>query len=376
MRYIWHHIAEIIGRYKGETPLAHFLKNYFRQHAKLGSRDRKVLTAMAYSWYRCAKSLSDHPSVSANFEALITACLLLSDNGEVLKTLTKDVSGMAAALPHPDLQSLFPFQEMISEGIGRNEWLQSMLAQPRLFIRVRNSRDEILSILARNNISAQLISDTCLSLPNGTKVDQLLPPSSYVVQDASSQQTGSFFLPQKNEKWYDCCSGAGGKSIQLKDLEPSVKLTVSDKRKSILHNLAGRFSLYGLQLPTAHIADVADKLQLESILGAAQFDNIICDVPCSGSGTWARTPEQLYFFDTASLERFSPLQETIAVNVSRHLKKGGRLIYITCSIFRAENEDVVERVIREAGLVLTEARLINGISIGADSMFVAVLKKS
>ena len=162
----------------------------------------------------------------------------------------------------------------------------------------------------------------------------------------------------------------------LKDLEPGVRLTVSDLRESIIHNLQSRFRQYRHILPVAHVTDVNNKVLLDNALGGKQFDNIICDAPCSGSGTWARTPEQLYFFDPASLSAFSALQKTIATNVSRYLKPGGKLFYITCSVFKTENEEVVNHILQETGLQLVHSELINGIGIHADSMYVAKFERA
>jgi len=83
----------------------------------------------------------------------------------------------------------------------------------------------------------------------------------------------------------------------------------------------------------------------------------------------------LYFFDPATLSGYTSLQRAIATNVSQHLKPGGRLIYITCSVFTKENEDGVTEIAKETGLKLIQSQLINGIRIKADSMFVAVLRK-
>lgn len=366
MRYIWQHINTIIDTYSGSMPLAHFLKNYFKQHPILGSRDRKIISAMMYSWYRCARGIGDKEWLNglmaqwlngkfANFQI----AQWLSDNKD---TVSFDIKG------------LFPFDIALSEGISKDEWLQSMLVQPDLFIRIRKDRANILMLLNKQQIPYTAITDTCLALPNGAKIDALLPPDSYVVQDASSQKTGAFFMPEKNELWYDCCAGAGGKSLLLKDQEPGVRLTVTDLRESIIHNLHQRFRLYGHVLPVAHVTDVANKEQLEKALGGKQFDNIICDAPCSGSGTWARTPEQLYFSDPTALEHFTALQKKIALNVSRHLKPGGRLIYITCSVFKNENEMVIDELVKETGLQLEQSQIINGVGIHADSMYVGVLK--
>jgi 16S rRNA (cytosine967-C5)-methyltransferase len=68
------------------------------------------------------------------------------------------------------------------------------------------------------------------------------------------------------------------------------------------------------------------------------------------------------------------LQQQIAVNVSRHLKPGGRLFYITCSVFREENEAVVAEIVKQTGLKVVRMQLINGIAARADSMFMAILQ--
>lgn len=385
MRYIIQHIKDITADYNGSIPLAHYLKNYFRLHPKLGSRDRKTLSEMAYCWYRCEKGLQQIP----DFEERLKAALLLCSNNEKLvkpflsaedwpllaQKEQQRLSSLATRF-HFDIDQLFPFPISLSPGIDRADWISSMLVQPDLFIRIRKNKAGILHTLRQQNIPFAEITDTCLALPNGAPIDKLLQEDTYVVQDASSQHTGSFFHANNKQAWYDCCCGAGGKSLLLKDKEPSVKLTVSDKRESILHNLRDRFRQYGHAQPEAICVDVADSRALTNALGQRTFDNIIADVPCTGSGTWARTPEQLYFFDEEQLHRISTLQKNIVVNASTHLKESGQLIYITCSVFSRENEEVVEHIKNETGLHTVEMQLINGLGIKADSMFIAILQKA
>ncbi len=372
MHYIWQHINTIIDTYDGKLPLAHFIRQYGKQYPILGSRDRRLLSEMAYSYYRCAKGVAQQAEADTQRKNLIKACLQLCGSEQALHWLFKDESPVEVAF---SLAKLFPHDLALTEGVDCTEWLASMLVQPDLFIRVRKDKAKITAILRQNNIPFTELTEGCLALPNGTKIDKLLPAENYVVQDASSQSTGHYLAPRPKETWYDCCSGAGGKSLLLKDLEPSIQLTISDVRESIIHNLQDRFRLYGHQQPRAIVANIADAQNLMGQLKGQQFDHIICDAPCSGSGTWARTPEQLYFFAQQSLEKFTTLQINIATNVSAYLKPGGRLIYITCSVFSKENEEVVARVLNNTKMSLLESRLISGISIHADSMFVAVLQK-
>ena len=368
MHYIWQHIESIISSYDGTVPLVHFLKNYYRQYPKLGSRDRKMLSEMAYSWNRCSKALD----ITLTLKEKIAACLQLchTDNTRLLQ-LTEGFS-----MTHDiQLHNLFPYELQLSGGITKEDWLRSMLTQPSLFIRIRKSKSKLLDILEEQEIPYEPITDSCLALPNGTPVDKWLPPYAYVVQDASSQKTGEYFTALPYEKWWDACSGAGGKSLLLKDKEPLVDLTVSDTRKSILNNLKERFRTYSHIMPMAYEVDVANASQLNDVMRDKLFDNIICDVPCTGSGTWARTPEQMYFFNQRTADEYADRQKQIAVNAAQYLQPEGKLYYITCSVFSKENEAVVQHLVKQTGMKLTAMQLINGIDIHADSMFIAVLEK-
>lgn len=367
-------------------PLTHFLKHYFKDNHKLGSRDRKILSEMTYSWYRCEKGIVNR---EMPFEQKVQGCLFLcSDYAKYLLSFIPEQWGIVpgasvaeriSALEQQgiafNIEHLFEGGGILSEGIEKNQWLGSMLTQPQLFIRIRKPKEQITSSLAQQNISYTFINDKCIALPNGAAIDKVLPEDAYVVQDVSSQETGSYFHAQKGEQWYDACSGAGGKSLLLSDSNNEIKLTATDKRERIVSNLKQRFRQYHLPMPETHIVDVADKGELFKVMGGKQFDGIICDVPCSGSGTWARTPEQLYFFDENKFKSFPPLQQRIATNAVAYLKPGGRLVYITCSIFKDENENVIKQIMDTTGLQLEQSKLINGIDIKADSMFVAVLKR-
>ena len=102
---------------------------------------------------------------------------------------------------------------------------------------------------------------------------------------------------------------------------------------------------------------------------------IICDAPCTGSGTWSRTPEQLSFFNLNDLEKYSGIQKRIAGNVVPHLKKDGIFVYITCSVFKEENEAVAGFIRDTLHLNLLHQEILKGFDWRADNMFVAVFKK-
>src|SRR5690606_6249491 len=110
-------------------------------------------------------------------------------------------------------------------------------------------------------------------------------------------------------------------------------------RRSILRNLDERFDAAGVKSYRQKVIDLSN--DTATVLGDEQFDGIILDAPCTGSGTWGRTPEMLSAFDSQAIGRFAALQRKLAAQAVKHLKPGKPLIYITCSVFAEENEGVV-----------------------------------
>jgi len=383
VRYLWSQAQALLQTYDGRLPLTHVLRAHFKKHPALGSRDRKLLSALVYAWYRCGKGLSG----TSDHQLLLQAALFLTHTEGATRrllppewqehtqaTLEEKESLLQGAGISFDIEKLLPAGIEFSKGIDRQSWLRSLLRQPALFLRIRHSHRLIEDILNGHGIAFHWLEENCLSLPNGTDADKLLPAGSFVVQDASSQKTGHFFQPEQGESWWDACCGAGGKTLLLADSGRQLQLTASDIRPTILNNLAQRFKAFGLPLPQCRVIDAASESSINRALGNATFDGMLCDAPCSGSGTWARTPEQLYFFEPAALAAYTQRQLTILHHLPARLKKGGRLLYATCSVFAAENENLVAALLEMHPLRITESRLINGIDQAADSLYVAVLE--
>jgi len=110
---------------------------------------------------------------------------------------------------------------------------------------------------------------------------------------------------------------------------------------------------------------------VDHIMANERFDGLIIDAPCSGSGTWGRTPEMLSKFREEELQRFSTLQKRIVKHAIPYLKTGKSLIYITCSVYKEENEEVVSFIENELNLKLESMTPILGYDRKADSMFTA-----
>jgi len=375
---------QVFNKYDGGLPLHRFLISYFKQNKQMGSSDRRWATRYLYSYFRLGRALKTEEQLTrlavADFLCNQTGSLVIDHylpqiKDQVLLPVQAKVALIEDAFPAFRLNDVFPFDATLSSGISKIDFLNSFFIQPDLFLRVKADQfQELFDLLVAAEVEVKAVNEHTLALPNGTKLEKLLPDHMYYqVQDLSSQRTGEFFLPKPYEYWWDCCAASGGKSLLLHDLEPKVQLLVSDVRENSLHNLDERFQAAGIKKYQKKVLDLL--LNNEQDMHDYTFDGIILDAPCSGSGTWGRTPEMLYHFEAHKIEFFSGLQKGIASNVVKYLKSGKALIYITCSVFKQENEDVVAHLLENLPLKLDSMQSIAGYNEKADTMFVARLIK-
>ena len=277
------------------------------------------------------------------------------------------------------IENIFPWKDELSAGIDHIQFCESFFVQPDLFLRLRPRKENIVKKkLSEAEIDFKIISESCIALNNSTRIDSIVElDKEAVVQDYSSRRVGEFikseiqYQKSKISLW-DCCSGSGGKSIMVHDINPEIELTVSDVRESILANLKKRFEKAGIKKYKSFIADLSSSL---FTIHHSLFDFIICDAPCTGSGTWSRTPEQLCFFQERKIDEYSLRQKKIVSNIIPHLKSGGHLLYITCSVFKKENEEVIEFMKERFDADILRMEVLKGYDMKTDTMFAALLKK-
>ncbi|RYY87891.1 MAG: methyltransferase domain-containing protein [Chitinophagaceae bacterium] len=345
----------MLNKYDGCVPFAGFLKEYFRQEKKFGSRDRRTVSALCYNYFRLGGLFPELPMEERIYKGLALA------EGEEQPM---------------DPLPIFPLHRRLSAEIEPAAFAASHLQQPDMFLRVRPGREQIVSEkLQAAGIPFTECGATCLALANGSKVNEVLRiDADVVVQDRNSQQVleqlqQHIAADTKFHLW-DCCAASGGKSILAIDLFPKVQLTASDIRDSILNNLRTRFRDAGIRNYRAFKDDVG----ASTFAFSHDFDVVLCDAPCSGSGTWGRTPEQLQYFPETQIEYYASLQRRIAVNALQQVKKGGYFLYATCSVFSAENEDNVAFLQKASGLTLLSSRYYKGYEERADTLFAALFR--
>jgi 16S rRNA (cytosine967-C5)-methyltransferase len=373
---------KIIESNWGDEPFAVFLKKYFAANKKYGSKDRKQIASLCYNFYRLGKAIPDIPVSEKIIAAAFICEYSHSDflhfhkpewNEIISKPIAEKIKILGFTIDH-----VFPWADELSTGIEFQPYCNSFFQQPDLFLRIRpGKKDTVIKKLQDAGLKFDLLHDDCMALSNATKVDAILGiDKDVVIQDHNSQQVLNFLKEpgiQHPVPVWDCCAASGGKSILAYDiLNGEIELTVSDIRESILANLKKRFETAGIKKYTSFIADLS---KANKQLPANKCQLIICDAPCTGSGTWSRTPEQLFFFRKNTIEVYVEMQQKIVSQVIRHLQKGGIFIYITCSVFKKENEGMVNFIKEKFHLRILQVELLKGYDKKADSMFTAVFKK-
>ena len=385
---------KILQLYNGEEPFSAYLKKFFSTQKKFGSTDRKHIASLCYSYFRLGRAVEEINDLN------ILKGLFLSEqfHNEIVHYfypewddwIAKPVAEKIDLINFP-AQKIFAYKEELSAGINFSKFSESFLKQPKLFLRIRpHKKNMLVDKLQKAKIPLALIDEDCIALSNATKLDGLIAADrEAVIQDYNSQQVFNYlkhFVVDKKKPVtvWDCCAASGGKSILLFDiLKRHVLLTVSDVRLTILLNLHQRFTKAGIKDYNYFLGDLnTDGFQFPDIIAKGtekspavnNYQMIICDAPCTGSGTWSRTPENLFYFKPAIIDGYVQRQKQIVSNVISYLQKDGLLFYITCSVFKKENEEVAEFIKEKLHLQLLQMELLKGYDKKADSMFVAVFK--
>lgn len=373
---------KVIESYIPGKPLSIHLKSFFASDKKYGSADRRIISSLCYIYFRTGKAFG---KLTIEEKILFGLFLCEKKTDPLLRSSRPELDDMIE-MPVTDkinfaeikINDIFPFIDELSGYIDSDAYGLSFLKQPWLFLRIRpGQKPVVIEKLNKAGASFELLGDDAVKLLNSTSADKYLQLNKEaVVQDINSQKVfnlleniPSLFAEQKITVW-DCCAASGGKSILIYDrLKGNVTLTVSDIRESILVNLKSRLLQAGVPVSKSFAKD----LSLNSVEGMREkFDVIICDAPCTGSGTWSRTPEQLYHFDNKMISDYSSRQRKIVSNSIPHLNKSGIYIYITCSVFEKENEEIVAFIQQNFQLSLLNMEYLEGYEKNADTMFVSI----
>ena len=163
------------------------------------------------------------------------------------------------------------------------------------------------------------------------------------IQDLASQTIAGVCAPQPGERWWDACAGAGGKTLHLAALmQNKGSIVASDIRTYKLDDLRKRARRAGFSNIRCREWKGKD---LPAKKGG--FDGVLVDAPCTCSGTWRRNPDARWTLERPEIAEFAAKQLALLGSAAGAVRKGGVLVYATCSLFDAENECVVRAFLTE-----------------------------
>ena len=344
-------VESILQGYNGQLAFHLYFTQLCQQYRQWGSKDRKIYKSICYAYFRLGYAVKNRP---------------------LQEGIAMAVEAMNVGFDHVSLNEVFPHHEWLSPQYESLNWLQGLLFQKPVYLSVLPKHlQTVKQYLMQNGHTVVFEQDYCIGLEPNTNCEEIIKRGWAWIMDLSSQQIASMVTIHPGDAVWDACAGAGGKSLYLSAyIQTPFELTCSDKRLSVLENLKQRFKGLQLNPPRVELCDLTQGFQLSN-----SYDVIVLDVPCSGSGTWGRTPEHIAHFDLTQIERFQTLQQNLFAQAIKHLKPNGRLYYMTCSVFKAENEDNVAYWLKHYDLKAQKQSYAFSQDASADVLFCAELMR-
>ena len=385
------------------------LSAFFREHKKLGARDRAFVAEAVFGVLRRHRYLS-RVVPAANARTLLIAWLIKVRGlaGGQLQSLAKpelishirsaetgELSlGEAAELPDWVVEKL---RSAMSEAdilaLGRALQLPAPLD-----VRVNTLKAARDTVLERLRAEGHAVEPTPYS-PWGIRFaghpainrHPLFLDGSLEVQDEGSQLLALMLGARRGEMVCDFCAGAGGKTLAIGAMMASSgRLYAFDVAEKRLANLKPRLARSGLSNVMPQLIASENDTRVKRLAG--KLDRVLVDAPCSGLGTLRRNPDLKFRQSPESVAELTRKQTAILRAAARLVKPGGRLVYATCSLLAEENDAIVEAFLAEGGFALEPANAVlaqqridldtgpmlrlSPVAHGTDGFFAAVLTRS
>lgn len=344
-------VLEVITQvFQDKYPADNILKEYLRNRKYIGSKDRKFITNTVWDIIRHRSRLEFDCESSEPRMLLLTYLKdedfdIIADGSEYgLKPLTKEEKYKLAHLR----EDVYP--EYIEKECP--QWLYEKIDDAALAASLNTtapadvranfiSREEAKNKLQKEGLffsftpyspyglrSAERVNlQNCVAYQNGE----------IEVQDEASQLGAILCDVRSNHRIIDYCCGGGGKSLLLGAILHNDGLIYAhDKnfnRMDGLKNRAERLGIKNIKI-------------IREISSGDKFDRFIVDAPCSGSGTWRRSPDAKYRLTANQLKTIEKAQAEILDIAAKHVADNGRIIYMTCSVLPEENERQIERFLQ------------------------------
>ena len=345
------------------------LRGFFRANERLGRRDRGIIAETVFDVLRNRRRYGHQAqSMRGSLPRRLTWLSLVLRFGEAMlpalhpdaedeaalrRALASDPGGMpqATRLSLPDWlhAALLAQAEAAGEAVPHaavERLGQSLLAPAPLDLRVnllKTDRESLRASLAADGVESEPMAscDTALRVRGKPAIDRLasFERGEFEVQDLGSQRLVDFAAPRRGQTVIDFCAGAGGKTLAIAAaMRSSGQVYACDVSTARLQRLKPRLARSGATSVQPFGLDSEHDPKLRRLAGRA--DLVLVDAPCSGTGTLRRNPELKWRMVPEAVDELNGRQTSILAAAARLVKRGGALVYATCSLLERENEAV------------------------------------
>lgn len=375
----------VLDRVLAGTPAEQALTNWARASRFAGSGDRFAIRDLVFGAIRCRRSHAALGGAQTGRglilgglrDAGVDASALFTGEGHAPLPLTD-----AETPAPPDLPELVALDcpdwlaPRLRAALGPDfaAVMEALRQRAPVFLRVntaRLTRPEAIAALTAEGIAAKPhpLADTALEVTENARRIHLC--QSYLdglveVQDVASQAVVQALPVAPGMRVLDYCAGGGGKTLALA-ARCDLRLFAHDSEPRRMRDLPARAARAGVQV---RLIDTAAARR------AAPYDLVLVDAPCSGSGSWRRSPEGKWALDADRLAALGATQAAILDAVAPLVAPGGRLAYVTCSLLDVENgAQIAAFLARNGGWQSLSSRHLTPLD-GGDGFFVAILGRN
>ncbi|MBR1600850.1 MAG: RsmB/NOP family class I SAM-dependent RNA methyltransferase [Alphaproteobacteria bacterium] len=334
-----------------QYPADNIIKEYMRNRKYIGSKDRKFITNTVWDIIRHRSRLEFDCGCC---EARMLLLTYLKD--EDFDIIADGSEYGLKPLSHEEKNKLQKLNEKIYPEYIENEcpkWLYEKINNPMLVksLNTTASADIRANLISREEVKNKLQKEGLFFAPTpyspyGLRSEERINLQNCMayqngeieVQDEASQLGAILCDVRSDMKIIDFCCGGGGKSLLLGAiLNNSGLIFAHDKNPKRMNGLNDRASRLGIKN-----IKIIDKLNPQD-----KFDRFIVDAPCSGSGTWRRSPDAKYRLTPKQLKAIEQAQKEILETASEHLTDEGRIVYMTCSVLPEENDKRIDEFLQK-----------------------------
>jgi 16S rRNA (cytosine967-C5)-methyltransferase len=366
------------------------IERTLKSNPKWGAKDRSFIAETTYEmvrWWRLVNFLS--PSKDP-WDLFGTYWLMQGNElppwDEFARLQPEKIKSKYDSITDPGLLESIPawLQTLGSQELGE-KWeaeIHALNEEAEVVLRVntlKTTRERLKNLLEADGIRSYLVKGYPDALVLEERQNVFRHPSFkeglFEVQDASSQLVAAALQVEQGMRVIDACAGAGGKSLHLAALMGNKGKVISmDVEEWKLQQAKLRARRNGVSIFEPKIIEGSKTIKRLK----ESADRLLLDVPCSGLGVLRRNPDTKWKLSLESLEKVQKTQQELLQSYPSMLKKGGQLVYATCSILPSENEEQIKKFLAsEAGkdFELIEDRKVLAQESGFDGFYIARLLK-